>query len=395
MDDDEGNEKAQRGDLSDSDDDDEGDDDDFGGKIRKGMSRLRKRGHDEILNEDDLELVREATGEGEAKKKAKVFDNASQLQSDLFGADEDSEEEKENDEIVGKKTTAPETGYESDEFADFIEDDLGDQKRLQRRGKQQENLDFNEVNDADMDEARDIFGDDFDIFARGEGYEDDEDEDEDIFGDDEDKTEEDKIEAVNRMHRRKEDRMMKQAARKRAYLRSAFEPSQLVEHFITEKDEKTREMDVPERLQDRLPDRGGLGDQELEEMSMFILGKCTNINVALRSLVAELNPGRILEFTPIQNNAVTASRGINMWTDEAHEALGDKVVELITKTIKLISYDKCEVPFIRTYCKDELAGYDATASIWEARKFDVEEVVEDLPDDTLFLLPAIQKKVER
>jgi hypothetical protein len=167
-----------------------------------------------------------------------------------------------------------------------------------------------------------------------------------------------------------------------------------VEHFITEKDEATRETDVPERLQDRLPDRGGLGDRELEEMSMFILRKCTKIDAALRSLVAEMNPNRLLEFTPIQNNAVTAARAINMWNDEAHEALGDKVVELITKTIKMISYDKCEVPYIKAYCKDELAGYDATEIIWKALKFDLQEHVEDLPEDTIFLLPAVAKKVE-
>jgi len=73
---------------------------------------LRKRGAEDLLNEDDLALVQEAMG-GDAKR-TKTFDNASQLQSELFGHEEDSEEEKEKDEIVGQKTTTND-GYESGE----------------------------------------------------------------------------------------------------------------------------------------------------------------------------------------------------------------------------------------------------------------------------------------
>jgi len=65
---------------------------------------------------------------------------------------------------------------------------LGDQRNLQRKGREAEKYTFNEVNDADMDEARDIFGEGFDIFAKEQFEDDEEDEEDDLLFGDEDQT---------------------------------------------------------------------------------------------------------------------------------------------------------------------------------------------------------------
>ena len=367
------------------------------------MKRLRKkRGADE-LDEDDLALIQEGKSaqqpqEPPTAKRVRSGESPAKLEGDLFGGDDESGDEVE--EIVGKvKDTAEGMGgYDSDNFDDFIEDDLGDQKKIRRLEKDLEAGGINAVSDAQLDEARDIFGDGYlDFIREGDDEDDDDDvdhdDDDDMFGEDDDEekeeTEEDKLTSMDRMLARKAERVRKKAAKKRAYLRSAFEPSQLVEHYITEKDEKIRLADVPERLFSRLSTRGNLSELELEQMSHWIFNKSDKMSGAL-SLALQTGQLLIKTTMPINTKVVT------LYNKRSSDVLGDKCIDIIQKVITMLHKDKFEVPYIKTYCRDEVAGFNSAQAIWEARDFNIEEVAGGTADGCLFkLMDAFTERKQR
>ncbi|GMH82688.1 hypothetical protein TrVE_jg3342 [Triparma verrucosa] len=248
-------ETIARGDLSDSDSDS-----DDGLAIK--TSRLKKKRKNDELEDDDLNLLAENNAL-QSSKKQKPSNN-------LFTGEVDTDSEDE-------APPPPQTGStrDPDDFDDFIEDDLGDQEDLLKRHRREEDMEKSGnagATDAQLDEARDIFGDGFMDFMDGS-----EDEEDDL-GDDDSDDEEDRrrkafaeinqaeeeeegeeddekrarrearqkrLEAMQDSLLRKEER---KSERRRKNLRKAFEPSMLVENFVTEEDEKLRNLDLPERI---------------------------------------------------------------------------------------------------------------------------------------------------
>lgn len=292
--------------LEDSDDDDD-DDDDSVGKRKKRLKNIRKIRETDILDEDDLALIQENNYDPEAaariaaKRRAEeeakarvVAKNEADLRKGLFEEDdeEDITEIEEVSKKPKKKPTVPER-YDEYGMDDFIEDDIGDQDaiRMADRKSGYADDDAGEVTEDQLNEASEIFGTDYLEFMqddpddeeedlmgkkfreRGVGVsynvdsdeevisdEEDDDEDEDLFGNEEDegmdshqRAEALKLKREKRKLAKAERRRLalkKKSDRRKAQLRRAFEPVQLVENFCTERDDNIRQSDIPERFFD-------------------------------------------------------------------------------------------------------------------------------------------------
>jgi len=146
------------------------------------------------------------------------------------------------------------------------------------------------VLDSQLDEARDIFGDDFNFNAFANSDSDgaaDSDEsagEADLFGDSDGDSDGGQTETglaekaaarAARAAQQAEKKGKKEAARaakRRLNLRAAFEPAQLVENFVTDRDEQIRTTDVSERLFERVSQRGApLGPEEAELQAQWIV----------------------------------------------------------------------------------------------------------------------------
>jgi len=324
--------KKEKGDLEDSDDDDDDDeddgssdgsdeDDDDDGKKRlrkKGrrLNKIRKMRAVERLDDDDLALIQEAQGddpdairlrreaeeaeEEERKQRARlkpvVASSEAELRKQLFDDDAVEEQQQQQQQEQVRKRQVVER-YDEEDMDGFIEDDIGDQGEImasERRGAGGAGED-QELNEAQLNEASEIFGTDYLEFMQDDdedvddeeeellgskskyrergvgidyGVESDEedlsDEDDDLFGEDDEDEDEDgtdraqKAEALRlkrekrklaRAERRRKSLLLKQQRRK-AQLRRAFEPVQLIENFCTDRDDLIRTTDRPERYFD-------------------------------------------------------------------------------------------------------------------------------------------------
>ena len=319
--DDDGAAPKKKDDLEDSDedsDDDERDD--------SRLHKVRKMRTTDRLDDDDLALIKEAQGidddddimpekeiieKVEKPRERVVAANEAELRRSLFydsGEDEkvdDSKSKAAAKAPPAKVRKAPRVEqYDEDGMDDFIEDDIGDQEIIRmadRKGGAYDDEAQQEINEAQLHEASEIFGTDYLEFMQEEdenaeldddeeellgkskyrergvgvqyGVESDEeeiisdDDDDDLFGDDDDDDNDDnaggltaqqKAEAL-RLKRekrtlakaeRRRQVQMKKSARRKAQLRRAFEPVQLVENFCTERDDDIRQKDVPERMFD-------------------------------------------------------------------------------------------------------------------------------------------------
>eukprot|EP00523_Entomoneis_sp_CCMP467_P012549 CAMPEP_0168790060 /NCGR_PEP_ID=MMETSP0725-20121227/13191_1 /TAXON_ID=265536 /ORGANISM="Amphiprora sp., Strain CCMP467" /LENGTH=2014 /DNA_ID=CAMNT_0008840425 /DNA_START=198 /DNA_END=6242 /DNA_ORIENTATION=+ len=300
--------KKEKDDLEDSDDDDDDDDDEDEGKKKEARKkkRLVKMKKHEQLADDDLDLIREAQGLGPRIEERDAMEeedrpvehikarNADELGKGLF-YESDGERSPEARRAVPKKATKPRGDlYDEDGMDDFIEDDIGDQgdiRASERRGMGGEEGD--EVNEAQLHEASEIFGTDYldfinrddqqmdaeedELMGRGSKYREkgvgvdygidsddqEEDDDDDLFDADDDEgmdglTAQQKDEALKlkrekaklARQERRSAAARKKAEKRKAQLRRVFEPVQLIENFCTDRDDAIRQTDVPERLFD-------------------------------------------------------------------------------------------------------------------------------------------------
>jgi Helix-turn-helix DNA-binding domain of SPT6 len=318
----------KKDDLEDSDeesDDEERDD--------SRLQKVRKMRTTDRLDDDDLALIKEAQGgamddddempdppeiEIEKPRERVVATTEAELRRGLFHDSGDEDDDRiddakapSSDRQKALKTAQSQAirkphrveQYDEDGMDDFIEDDIGDQEIIRmsdRKGGIYDDGAQQEISEAQLHEASEIFGTDYLEFMQDEkdenaeiyddeeellgrskfrergvgvqyGVESDEedilsddDDDDDLFGDDDDdgveggSSSQQKAEAL-RLKRekrtlakaeRRRQVQLKKSERRKAQLRRAFEPVQLVENFCTERDDEIRQRDIPERMFD-------------------------------------------------------------------------------------------------------------------------------------------------
>jgi transcription elongation factor SPT6 len=384
---------------SDDDEDDDADDDEGGGRARSGgkgasskrLKKVRKMKDLDHLDDEDLALIQEAqqvdrpdAEEPQPQQHAKsvVAKTAEELRKGLFDDDEDAAG---GSGAGGAATSRPAQDrqqvrverYDEDGMDDFIEDDIGNQGEIlaseRRAGYEEED----EVNEAQLTEASEIFGADYLDFMEGDqreeeqlmgksrwrergggadlgGDESDDDllsEDEDLFGDDDDEEDEDDVDSGQRAEairlkrekrklakaERRRQSLVKKAAKRKAQLRRVFEPVQLVENFCTERDDDIRQKDVPERLYDLdTPFYGsetdGLTEQE-ERQARWIAARIHDVALELSSASMEYEKRRVLES--------------------------------IAAALRFVHRDKLEPAFIRMYRRDYVTSPSVLAKLYE------------------------------
>lgn len=185
---------------------------------------------------------------------------------------------------------------------------------------------------------------------------DDDDDDADLFGEDdmgEDMGDKQRAEVLRlkrekkRMAREERRRLRKQKieAKRKAKLRRAFEPVQLVENFCTEKDDAIRMADCPERYYDwlevgdaasrrSLPVVGEEIGFEEEEEAMWIMGKIPAIQSEYYAISA----------TNLENPSA-------MDSDEV-EKKERAILESIVNSLRYMRAEKLEPDFIKRYRMD-------------------------------------------
>lgn len=376
----------KKDDLEDSDD--ESDDDADDGHLKKiSKMRATDRLDDDdlaLINEaqgltggvdvDDDDMP-EVSVVAEKPRKRVVATTEDELRKGLFY---DSEEELNNEvaprdkprqEAAPRKPARVER-YDEDGMDDFIEDDIGDQEDIRMSDRKTYDENSSDVNEAQLNEASEIFGTDYLEFMQDDAEEDeeeellgkgkyrevgvgvqygmdsedeevisDDDDDDDLFADDDDdddgmdgssaqqKAEGLRLKREKRKLAKAERRrlvQMKKSLRRKAQLRKAFEPVQLIENFCTDRDDDIRQVDIPERLYDwKVPFYGsesdGMNDDEELEASW----------------IARRIPDIASEFLD----------------DDSEEK--ERIIHMsIANALRYMHRDKLETAFIKRYRKD-------------------------------------------
>lgn len=410
--------KDKKNDLEDSDEEDS--DENEGG--RKKLKKLRDV---DVLDEDDLDLINEARGipvqsrkEVEEKKEVFKAKDAGELQRGLFTGDSDEEEapKKKKKAVAASKRAE----YDEDGLDDFIEDDIGDQEDIQTR----RTYDYEGeggVSEAQLNEASDIFGTDYLDFIgnKDEGlYDDDDDDDyddnkrkkfrergvgvalgvdsdeeieedseseededddgdDDLFGDELDNVGDRQRAEVLRLKRekkrmareeRRRERRAKIESRRKAKLRRAFEPVQLVENFCTERDDDIRLVDSPERFYDWLESKTAsskgrealaVGEEltlDEREEAQWIVGKIPEIQS---------------EFYAISAHHLQTP-GDDIMDDEEIVKKENAIVESIVNSLRYMRGEKLEPDFIKRYRKDYVTSPAVRANLYRIMDEDAE-----------------------
>lgn len=386
--------KQRKGELEDSEDEDDEDqsasdnDGDVRSSARKRLKKVRKSKFD-ALDDEDLALIQEAqqdedmppSGPEPVERKRVVAKTEAELRKGLFYDSEEDEQHGEMPKELQRKQVRVER-YDEDGMDDFIEDDIGDQGDIlasERRGKlYDDDENIREVNEAQLNEASEIFGTDYLEFMNEERPDEDEeqllgkkyrergvgvdlgldsddeifsdsDDDDDLFGDeDEDEnmgvTSEQKAEALRlkrekrklaKAERRRQSAISK-AERRKAQLRRAFEPVQLVENFCTERDELIRQADVPERFFDWTTpffgsDKDGMTKDE-ENQARWIASR----------------------IPAIQVDFAAASESGSEWA----------ILESIANALRFMHRDKLEPAFVKRYRKDYVVSQSVRENLY-------------------------------
>uniref|UniRef100_A0A7S2R0J3 Uncharacterized protein n=1 Tax=Eucampia antarctica TaxID=49252 RepID=A0A7S2R0J3_9STRA len=357
---------------------------------REKKSRVRKMRDLDMLNADDLDLTNEAKGistadmdrdrrreveDEERRHKASILARSEdELRKGLFDEEKDfySKKQRQQQRRVKRET------FDEDGMDDFIDDDIGDQDDLQeedrfdrrRRMDTSHGIDDEEGISAEMlATATDIFGSDYLNFMEGEpadeeddlgdddrkkkfrergvgvtlGIDSDEEIEEDSSDDDDDLfrehdgTEPDEASKLKRKLERRAKRQLaakKKAEKRKARLRRAFEPVQLVENFCTDRDDQIRMSDEPERFFDwSTPFHGG--DEE-EEEAMWIMGRIPEITVEFFS-----SPTQSDIKKDEDNNSMNA-------TERKQRSILDSIIH----ALRFMHREKLEPQFIKRYRAD-------------------------------------------
>jgi len=375
---DEEEEDKKKDDLEDSDDEDEDEEDGAGKDSARKLKKVRKMRQYDRLDEEDLDLIREAQGVPEMPERGPeppqrehiVAHNEAELRRGLFydsGDEEQQQQQQRQQQQEVARQKARVERYDEDGMDDWIIDDIGDQGEImasERRGLYNDE-DNREINEAQLHEASEIFGTDYLDFVkeeqpdeeeedllgkykeRGVGVDygldsdeevlSDEDDDDDLFKEEDDeemdgKTAQQKAEAL-RLKRekrqlakaeRRRQAQLKKTERRKAQLRRAFEPVQLVENFCTDRDDDIRQTDVPERFYDRkTPFHGS------EEMGMTTEEKTE----------ASWIVSRVPEIAAEYASAVESDQQ-------------EAILQAIANALRYMHMDKLEPAFIKRYRKD-------------------------------------------
>eukprot|EP00968_Pinguiococcus_pyrenoidosus_P005511 scaffold358_cov256-Pinguiococcus_pyrenoidosus.AAC.22 len=273
-------------DVEDEDDDDrrDGDSDSDSELERRRFDRLKRKRRSAAVDEDDLELLEENAEKGPLSKRHRGEEaddsaprpsiragNIDDLGDKIFDGDDNESPSK------ADRPMREAVDYDSED--DFIVDDYDDEggqpDRPQRKRPRRPALRLGGEEgptQEQLNEAEDVFGgilgDEFLTGYDGEGVlnpEDDEGED--------------------------GPAMVKEGRRAKRDLRKNYEPSQLAEHFLLEKDDELREKDVPERLQSRLEGRGEImavdRNHERRQEAEWILEQLENLRTTGRNEVEQ------------------------------------------------------------------------------------------------------------
>jgi transcription elongation factor SPT6 len=381
--------------LEDSDDDDDDDDDDdaekgdnTGDSARKRLKKIRKMRQLDLLDDEDLALIQEAQRDDEEmpdrgpeplERQRVVAKSEAELRKGLFydSGDEDEREKAQQEKKLVVKAQVER--FDEDGMDDFIDDDIGDQGDIMaqdRRGANDEK--HGEVSEAQLNEASEIFGTDYLEFMASEQpdeeeeelmgkyrergidlgvdseeeimSDEDDDDDDDLFGDEDDEqmdssTSQQKAESL-RLKRekrnlakagRRRQALSRKTERRKAQLRRAFEPVQLVENFCTDRDDAIRQTDIPERLYDwKTPFHGSEDDGMTEEEkteAVWIVGRIPDI---------------MTEFVAASSN----------------ESLQDAILQSIANALRFMHRDKVEPAFIKRYRKDYVTSPSVQANLY-------------------------------
>ena len=343
-------------------------------------------------------LPRRAQGSGagerqEAVRRKVVAQSEEELRKGLFydsaGEEEDMAARKK------QKQRRMVERYDEDGMDDFIDDDIGDQGDIiasERRAAYEGAEGGAGVSEAQLNEASEIFGTDYlefmqqdekdydeeDLFGRkkyrergvgvdlgvdseSDDFDDDEDDDDDLFGDDDEdgvesgqKAEALKLRREKRELARKERRQQKVTAKqeqRKARLRKAFEPIQLIENFCTDRDDDIRSKDVPERFFDwNVPFHG---ETKLE---------------------AEISPEEEEEALWIMNQIPDIRSEYTAPTEsiEQMEEQEKSVVHSIAHALRFIHLEKLEPAFIKRYRQDVVTSPAVRESLYTIMDEDAE-----------------------
>lgn len=368
----------------------------------------------------------EEKGGGSGFVKAK---DASDLQRGLFTGDSSDEEAAPKKKAVTTKSTRVEQ-YDEDGLDDFIEDDIGDQDEIHSSRRAGYGVDDaimdGGVSEAQLNMASDIFGtdyldfmdgtqkdegfeeEDYDDFGEGGGSgrrkkyrergvgvalgvdsdeeieddsesDDDEDED-DLFGDELDNVGDRQRAEVLKLKRekkrlareeRRKERRDKIDAKRKAKLRKAFEPVQLVENFCTDRDDKIRMVDSPERFYDWLESENAsskgrakplaIGEEltlDEREQAQWIIGKIPEIQSEFYAISA--------------NNLQTPGEEAPIMDDEEINKKEMSIVESIVNALRYMRGEKLEPDFIKRYRKDYITSPAVRANLYRIMDEDAE-----------------------
>lgn len=236
---------------------------------------------------------------------------------------------------------------EEDDDADY-DDDLEGRKRRRKKNKYHEDgvgVDLGVDSDDEVDYS--------------DSDDDDDDDDEaDLFDDDDldpdmgDKQRADLLKLKREKKRlareeRRKERKSKVEAKRKARLRRAFEPVQLVENFCTDRDDAIRITDSPERYYDWLesssknkkvvPKLDAEITPDEEEQAFWIMSKIPAIHSEWNAIVSAL-------ATPTDGGA--------METEEDVEKKQRAVTESIIYALRFMKGEKFEPEFVSRYRKD-------------------------------------------
>lgn len=294
------------------DDEEEDEDDQARRERRRRRKKKRKQNEEDFeVDEDDLELLAENTGQSRRKEAGRLKrfrrgsasppadDEAAARQKTLDQIFEDDDDDEDEDDIRSARRGAnydddddedlPSVGqalragvarkqreaagvYEDDGLDDFIEEDedddemqgLDEEEREARRQQRREEKRRARMSGSAADPAkagidREAWDEIHEIFGNGEDYFWAlEDEDEDAFDE----------EKKNKME-----------------YKDIFEPAQIAERMLTEEDERIKRVDIPERLQLACPGEEGLKllERKLTDTELFEAAKWASTRISTRT----------------------------------------------------------------------------------------------------------------
>ena len=283
-------------------------------KKKKSFSRLQKK-EDLTLDADDLDLIAENamdTVEGAVD----IMDNNGFDTTTDVARDSNNDE----DEILPERIQHNNAEAEGDEMDDFIEDDLGAEDEVERyedrfKGRGSRVGILGGPTRDQIQEAMDIFGEDFDL---------------DDIGDEGDEEVDELMGEPGEAEQAKKEQRLKQ-------ILSRYDRETLVEKFCTPEDESLRKLDIPERMaHDGFVDRTEIFEQERNDESILIGTK------VVTQMLADEGDHHMTNF------------------DKRFE----EIQPVVVKVLQFLQNDYYEVPFIWTYRKEHLHYKMTRAHLW-------------------------------